>query len=953
VNVQFPKLRRDLIVRQQQTAYGTSVIVKHPASGKFFQLEEAEHFIAQQLDGETSLDLIQQRTEAKFDAQLPIETLYGFIQTLKKNSLLETEDGVERDAGRRPKRFRGGPLFFRFKIFDPCELLKRLVRRTGFFYTPYFGVLSATTILLAAGTAVAHWADFKHDVRGLYHVSAIPMILALNFLVVGLHEFAHGLTCTRFGGDVHEMGCAMIFLQPAFYCNVSDAWLFPEKSKRLWVGFAGPYFELFLWALATLTWWFTETDTWINLAAVCVMATSGVKTLLNFNPLLKLDGYYLLSDYLEIPNLRRRSFRYVGNLVEKLFGFGSAQEEEESISPRERRVFSVYGTIALTGSFSILGYILVSAGATLVAGRTPTAVLISLLLLAMKFRRRFRRMFADTSGASGSFDDWDFDTADESTQADEPPISKGSGHFKLAEEEKPFRDPVRATNANGANASAVVTIFDKIASAKRGGHSEVPTPNTTSQGVPGTIYGSRTRERLNNSSGASPLSEESGNFATPPHHPSPVTESAVSDHDSGFQTSVAQKESKNSTTPGAASRVNQSPVPDQHNRNNKTAESSQLQKPAKSEEKKKGRFGRIVLRTVWLALAAAAVVALFRFYSEAQASGPLNILPVRNADVRTEIDGMIEQVRVSEGAIVRKGDLVARLSVRENRSELEKTQGQIQQSSAKLRLQVAGPTPDEIDLAKTAVVKAKDNLNFAQVKLKATKELFANNLTARLELDTAEQQFLTAKDDLADAEGKLKVMLNGTRPEEIDQTKAEISSLQVQQHFLEGQIHRAEVRSPVDGIVATPELQLKELVGQVVPKGALIAKVFELEKITVEIGVPESEIADVNVGQSVALRVRAYPNRTFNGVVTSVATSAFSETSSSDSGSLAPVVHSSPAASGPAKTVLVTTQIDNSSLLLKPGMTGQAKIFCGRRRLIDLVTRRLARTIKVEFWSWW
>src|SRR5438046_9204355 len=88
------------------------------------------------------------------------------------------------------------------------------------------------------------------------------MLILLSVIVA--HEFGHGVTCTHIGGEVHEMGFAMIFLMPAFYCNVSDAWLFPERSKRLWVGFAGPYFELFLWSLAVLTWRMTEPDTWIN-----------------------------------------------------------------------------------------------------------------------------------------------------------------------------------------------------------------------------------------------------------------------------------------------------------------------------------------------------------------------------------------------------------------------------------------------------------------------------------------------------------------------------------------------------------------------------------------------------------------------------------------------------------------------------------------------------------------
>ena len=371
--------------------------------------------------------------------------------------------------------------------------------------------------------------------------------------------------------------------------------------------------------------------------------------------------------------------------------------------------------------------------------------------------------------------------------------------------------------------------------------------------------------------------------------------------------------------------------------------------PGKSARRRQKHWIR---RIVWATLGVATVASLFYFQPQLRVSGPLNILPVRNADIRTEIDGMIAEVRVAEGAIVHKGDVIALLSTRENRSELEKTQGLIEQSNAKLRLQVAGPTPDEIDVGKTAVVKARDNLKYAGAKLNATKELFANNLSSRIELETAEQLYATAKDDLADAEGKLKVLQNGTRLEEVDQTKAEITSLQAQQRFLHGQIVRAEIRSPVDGVVATPELELKEMAGQVVQKGALIAKVFELRKLTVEIAVPESEIADVKVGQKVALKVRAYPNQTFNGAVISVATSALAENSTRETGSLIPVTHAASATTAPARTILVTTEIDNDSLLLKPGMTGHAKVFCGPRRVIDIMTRRLARTVRVEFWSW-
>lgn len=142
------------------------------------------------------------------------------------------------------------------------------------------------------------------------------------------------------------------------------------------------------------------------------------------------------------------------------------------------------------------------------------------------------------------------------------------------------------------------------------------------------------------------------------------------------------------------------------------------------------------------------------------------------------------------------------------------------------------------------------------------------------------------------------------------------------------------VLSPISGVITTPKL--KEKIGQYVQKGDLIAEVHELKTVTVESPISEKEIADVTVGQRVVLKARSYPGTSFYGEVTSIA----------------PTAATRDEARG-GRTILVTTEIDNHALLLKPEMTGNAKIYCGQRRIFDLITRRLVRYIRVEFWSWW
>jgi multidrug resistance efflux pump len=326
---------------------------------------------------------------------------------------------------------------------------------------------------------------------------------------------------------------------------------------------------------------------------------------------------------------------------------------------------------------------------------------------------------------------------------------------------------------------------------------------------------------------------------------------------------------------------------------------------------------------------------LFFWRTELKVSGEFTILPVHNVEVRADVQGIIQEVSHDEGDSIDAGEWVARLDDRDRRAELRKLKAEMEERQAQLRMLKAGPRSEEVDLAQTSAAKAEERLKYARSELERNKSLAALQLVSQKELEQAEEQVAVRDKELQEARQQLKLLLAGSRPEQIEALEAEVNRLTAQQHYLEEQLQLLTIKSPASGVITTRKL--KEKVGQYLNKGDLVATVHELKTVTAEIAVPEKEIAEVTVGQRVVLKARAHPQASFAGTVVAIA----------------------PVATKPAeqwqidRAVIVTTELDNHSLMLKPEMSGRAKIYCGERRAIDLLTRRLVRYLRVEFWSWW
>ncbi|MEH6608561.1 MAG: hypothetical protein V7696_04260 [Halioglobus sp.] len=267
----------------------------------------------------------------------------------------------KQDRQKLKQRF-WSPLAVRFPLFDPERFLERTYPWFRFLFSWVGALLWLLVVGTAAVLAATHWGDLTQNVVDRALTPENLLILWLVYPVVkALHELGHGYAMKHAGGEVHEIGIMLLVLIPVPYVEASAAWGVREKYQRMLIGAAGIAVELFLGALALFVWLNVESGA-VHAIAYNVMLISGVSTLLfNGNPLLKFDGYYVLSDALEIPNLGVRANQYLGYLIQRyLFGLASAQSPANTAG--ERFWFTLYGVSAFIYRMFIMFVIILYIG---------------------------------------------------------------------------------------------------------------------------------------------------------------------------------------------------------------------------------------------------------------------------------------------------------------------------------------------------------------------------------------------------------------------------------------------------------------------------------------------------------------------------------------------------------------------------------------------------------------
>jgi putative peptide zinc metalloprotease protein len=395
-----PRVRPDLVTVEQVYRGEQSFIVKDPSTHKYFRFRPLEALVLNALDGRPTAEVAA--SLARDGAPILPAAIEAFARKLAGMGLIERSLAerttlelerlrAERRRRRQPRFFRGDLLRIRWSVGDPDRFFNRTLPYLRWCFSPGFITASLALFALYFVVLAATWPEFTRTVAALYSLGSLTLgtvviLWCTIVVVIGLHELGHGYTCKYFGGEVHEMGFMLLYFEPCFYCNVNDAWSFPELRARLWVTAAGSWIQFVIAGLAALVWWTAVPGTLVSELAVAAMLIGGVTTIAtNLNPLIPLDGYFALSDYLGIPNLRQRAFGHLAWAV-KRHAFRLDLPEPKA-TDRERRVFLLYGALAAVYIASL--FLLVASLALGWASRLLGAVggaLILLLVLRVAWR---------------------------------------------------------------------------------------------------------------------------------------------------------------------------------------------------------------------------------------------------------------------------------------------------------------------------------------------------------------------------------------------------------------------------------------------------------------------------------------------------------------------------------------------------------------------------------------
>lgn len=322
------KLADDVVFTPHRYGHETYCHVELPSRSKFLRIGLAEYTFISLLDGNTSVaealsltarslgpDALSERDAATICAWL-VETGLAQPQHTSQAARLHATDDRQR---RRALAGRFNPFWLKLPLARPDRLILRLVPVFGWCHSKPAMLAGLVLCAVAATTVAADWGRLVASSAAVFSPGNWIWLLVAWVLLKTLHELGHAVVCKRYGGEVREVGIILILFMPAPYVDVTSSWRFRSKWQRIHTAAAGIYVELLLAAAAAVTWSHTESIVIRHLLYSMMLMASATTLLFNANPLMRFDGYYILSDLLEIPNLYSSGSRFLSRITARVF----------------------------------------------------------------------------------------------------------------------------------------------------------------------------------------------------------------------------------------------------------------------------------------------------------------------------------------------------------------------------------------------------------------------------------------------------------------------------------------------------------------------------------------------------------------------------------------------------------------------------------------------------------
>jgi putative peptide zinc metalloprotease protein len=396
------RLHPKLIAREQIEG-GVPTIVATVSGGSYVMRFSPDQWkLLQLFNGERSYGEATELFQEETGTDVTEEQVREFADSLDEGGIwyrtsleLVTTAGEKlADERRRRARKKIDLSMMTFSTWDPDEYLTRLYARLRFVYTKWFTFLTLGAFALMILIFVSGWSEIWRDTVRYYTFTDKSAADLAEFwlLFCGLgffHESAHGLTCKHFGGGVHSMGFMLIYLSPAFFCDVGEVYVYGGKWPRVAAIIAGIWVELMFCSAASIVWWGTPAGSPIHDFAYKIMLITGVAVvLMNLNPLMKLDGYYLFGELVGVPTIKENSTEYLSSWVKRhVFRL---PVDVPYLRPRRRWLFVGYALLSGLYSYVVL-FAVVRFVYNIVSQSSPQwAFLPALLLAFLIFRARLR-----------------------------------------------------------------------------------------------------------------------------------------------------------------------------------------------------------------------------------------------------------------------------------------------------------------------------------------------------------------------------------------------------------------------------------------------------------------------------------------------------------------------------------------------------------------------------------